>query len=190
MISHTSSETSSILMRSISKDYCTEWALLNIIVWGCLFGFIFIFWSRLIMKWRCWWWWFGCTDFLMKPLRWFWLWYRKPTRWYRRWDWWHWHPLIFERERDMWQRRCCSCNWNNNSGFFGGLSEEFCYFDKCIFGSVTIFQWWYNRECDFQDGKNVWCWLIEIILWCDRREINLGRKKCDCVNISNGIGWL
>ena len=35
---------------------------------------------------------------------------------------------------------CWSCNWNNYSGFFGGSSEEFCYFYKFILGYVTIFQ--------------------------------------------------
>ena len=89
----------------------------------------------------------------------------------------------------MWHNRRWSYNWKNDSVFFGGYYKEFWYFYKWMFGYVTILQWWYNRQCSLKDGNNVCWWLIEIILWCDRRERNLGRKKIDCVNISNLIGW-
>ena len=61
-------------------------------------------------------------------------------------------------------------------GFFGGSSEEFCYFEKFIFGYVVIFQWWCNGRCDLQDVNNLCCWMIEIILWCDIWKSNLGQK--------------
>ena len=85
---------------------------------GLPFSFSFlVFWSRLVLNWRCGWPRFGCTDLLLNPMRWCWLWYRHPLRWYRRWDWWYWHALILNREVDMWKIRCWSCNWKNYSGF-------------------------------------------------------------------------
>ena len=48
--------------------------------------------------------------------------------------------------------------------FFCGSSEEFCYFDKWVFSSITIYQIWYNWRRDFQDVNDVCCWLIDIIL--------------------------
>ena len=63
MICRTSSEIHYILIQSRSQYYCIEQALSTIVGWGWLFGFIFIFRSRLVINWRCGWWWVGCTDF-------------------------------------------------------------------------------------------------------------------------------
>ena len=167
MICWTSSEIFAIAMQSILQDSCTEWELLAIIRWGCLFGIISSFWSRLVLNWRCEWTWFGCTDFLLHTLMCCWLRDRHLMIWYRRKDWWHCYPMSLNREGDILQSRCCSCNWKNDSGCVGGSLEEFCYVDRWIFGSVYILQWWYNRQCDFKDGKDICYWMIEIIIWYD-----------------------
>ena len=164
--------------------YCTERVTSTIIGWCCLFCFISSFWISkknffiyiIFLNWWCGWQWFGWNDFLLHPLRCFWLWYRHPLRWSRRRDWWNWHPLNFHREGDRWHIRSRSQNWRIGSVVFGRSSEEFYCFDKFIFGSVAILQWWYSWRCDLKDDKNVCCLLIKIIFWCDIWERNLARN--------------
>ena len=135
-------EICSIPMPSISQHSCTEQTLLNITGWGYIFSFLLSFWSSLVPNWRCGWWWFGCNDFLMNPLKWCWLWDWHPMIWFMRIYWWQWHPLSLYREVDMCHSKCWIQNWKNDSGFFCGSSKELWSFEKYVFGSVTIFQWW------------------------------------------------
>ena len=152
MICRTRSEMNVILMRSRSQDYCTERSTSTIIGWCWFFIFSLCFWishknvfiGSLVLNWRWGWQWFGYNDFLLHPMRWCWLWDWHPLIWSRRQDWWHYHPLRFHRKVHRWKSRSWSKIWRNNSGIFGGSSEDFCYFDKFIFGSIIIFQWWYN----------------------------------------------
>ena len=47
----------------------------------------------------------------------------------------------------------------------------------------------FNWRYVLRYANNVCCWMVEIILWCDIWESDLGRKQLDCVNILNVTGW-
>ena len=141
--------------------------LSNIIGWGCLFGFLFSFWSRLVLNCRCGWLCFGCTYLLMYPLRWCWLWESHPLIWYMRQYCWWWHLLSLHREVNMWQSRCWSYNWKNDSRFFGGSSKEFYY----LTSTFLVLSPYYSDGTTYsflKYGKNVCLWVTEIIRWCYR----------------------
>ena len=116
MIFRMISEMCAILMQSIFQNSCTEWALSTIIGLGFLFSFLFLFCSRLVLNLWCGWRCFGFTNFLTRPMRWGWLWYRQPVVWYKRKYWWHWHLLSLHMEGNMWKSRCCSYKWKKDSG--------------------------------------------------------------------------
>ena len=133
MICRTSYEIRFILMRSRSQYSCTEWYLSTTIGWGLLFGFLFSFWGRLVLNWRCDWQWFGCIYFLLYHMRCCWLWdgtggddCGTGTLWY-----------------------CTGMEICDRVGvlvvtgitivrFLLARPKKFWYFDKFVFGFVTI----------------------------------------------------